>query len=279
MQLTKRIMRCASLRFSLRTLLATTTIIALAIALLTSKATKQRRAVAMIHRARGLVEYDYQYGSSDAFQHPLLKPRRGKLASLFGDELFGQVVRVRIRPHSKADLELATIDLWRSIGSLSALESLELRFMPIDDAGLCEISAVTQLRFVDLMGAQATDRGMVCIGGMGTLEKLNLAFTNITDAGVSHLKTLTALRHLNLTRTRITDASIDALSQFRNLRWLSVCGTHLTSDGASELRRLMPSCRILATTAKRPGGEIVLDRAQAQKPPSAPAPTHPDRID
>jgi hypothetical protein len=86
------------------------------------------------------------------------------------------------------DIQNASMDI---IGSLHKLEILRLHSCRyVTDDGLRRLSALTNIRELDLTQWGISDNGLKSLGSMNKLEVLNLTSTGITDAGIELLLSL-----------------------------------------------------------------------------------------
>jgi tetratricopeptide (TPR) repeat protein len=126
------------------------------------------------------------------------------------------------------------------IARLYSIERLNLN-RRITDVGLAHIKDLTNLRELDVTGAQITDAGLAHLVDLKELENLNLGFTRVGDGGLPHLKWLKKLRELNLMHTEITDAGLEHLRDLEGLRKLNLKSTKVTQTGVDRLRRETPA--------------------------------------
>ena len=106
----------------------------------------------------------------------------------------------------------ATDNSLRALSDLDNLQTLNLTFNKVTDAGLVHIQGLTNLKTL-ILPKQITDAGLVHLKGLTNLEQLDLVDTKVTDAGLVHLKGLTNLQELHLSDTQVTVAGLAAMQQ------------------------------------------------------------------
>jgi hypothetical protein len=189
-----------SLRFSLRTLVIAVTLVCAVMAVVSSRANRQRVAVLRIKEARGLVYYDYQLDHD-------FKPRIDEppgpgpdwLRAFIGTDYFATVVSVRVN--------LATDEFLAAAAELPHLQDLRIACNSKISDGIWEhLKDLPELESLYLRGMR--DSAMVNLAGLTHLRVLYITNTDITDAGLTSLKSLPRLQTLNLTGTKVTRAGI-----------------------------------------------------------------------
>ena len=65
---------------------------------------------------------------------------------------------------------------------------VSLNGTPVNDAGLRDLAALTQLRALDLTGTNVTDKGLKQLAALTQLQTLDLAQTKVTDVGLRELE-------------------------------------------------------------------------------------------
>lgn len=157
------------LQFSLRTLVLSVLVLGVGFGWVTERVRRQRQAVSKIGSYGGQVTYDYQL---DAFGKPrrdqfgnylhgLQPPGPQWLRELLGDDYFQSPVTIWLEIDEGVgfeDRELAA--LAESMESLPTLRTLSLRGSPITDEGLVHLRGLTQLRELNCMWTNVTDRGV-----------------------------------------------------------------------------------------------------------------------
>ncbi len=122
--------------------------------------------------------------------------------------------------------------------TLTNLETLDLGFTGITDAGVASLTTLTNLEWLHLGGTGITDAGVASLTTLTNLETLGLGGTGITDAGVASLTTLTNLEWLSLGGTGITDTGVASLTTLTNLEYLGLRATAITDAGVASLTTL-----------------------------------------
>jgi len=197
------------LRYSLRTLLVLTTLVAIWLGIKTNRARNQRTAVNALRAAGARVLYDFQ-----AILPGERKPKelRGPkwLREFLGDDYFQDVVLVNLGGIKFPPDEL------RWIVDLPNVENVVLQYTNVDDAGLAYLSELKSLSFLSLKSCE-----------------------NVTDAGLTHLADLASLELLYLDGTQCTDEGVrQVIPRFDRLVMLDVAGIPITNETAKEFRHL-----------------------------------------
>ena len=171
--------------------------------------------------------------------------RRGAVVKKFAvieSETQGLLVRLKaehIDRNGKIDADiLATLQPLKEL-------SLELRGLPLSDAGLKSLLAKATLVGLDVSGSEISDRGFqVLASARVSLRLLDLSFTRIGDVGLKSVASQSELRHLSLIDCRVTDCGIESLSRLARLREIYLAKTAVSASAAEQLRRRLPACRI-----------------------------------
>jgi hypothetical protein len=125
------------------------------------------------------------------------------------------------------------------IGDLPLLKVLIARNAGgVTDAGLLHISALTDLRLLELPYARITDDGLAALGNLANLESLSLHGTPLTGSGLEHLSKLSRLRRLNIGRTLAGDLTIAGLRHLKSLEHLTFSNTGITDAALPGLQSL-----------------------------------------
>jgi hypothetical protein len=116
------------------------------------------------------------------------------------------------------------------------LTVVSLREIPgVTDAGLANLSGLSQLQKLELPGAQITDAGLACLADLQSLRLLSLAGTPVGDAGMHHIGKLKGLADLSLRETKVTGRGLQHLVGLPNLRVLNLMTIDLGGDGLRAL--------------------------------------------
>lgn len=272
------------LRPNLRSLLILIALIGGWLGWFVSGARVQREAAAVVKRAGGTVEYDWEW--RNGVRDPAASPSAPKwLVDLLGLDYFGNVVAIYIGGKA-TDSELSHIGRLRDLRQLTfiprhtsstalahlekltrltalildgtdltdeglahvrRLDALEQLWLPdtrITDDGLVQLKGLTRLKQLLLAGTQVGDTGLLCLKGLTSLEELSLSSTKITDDGLVHLKRMTRLRRLWLTGTRIGDAGLLHLKGLTSLQELEIYRTDVSDAGVKALQQALPKLRV-----------------------------------
>jgi hypothetical protein len=178
-------------QYSVSTLLIVITIVSVGLGVVTSRAQRQRRAVAAIRELGGTVRYDFQPEDDGPVYYlgrrvnpawtPSQPPGPAWLHKRLGVDYFADVVSVRAHG--------------------------------MTDATCSHLSALTSLQELHLYGTQVTDAGLAHLAGLTNLKKLGLFEDQVSDAGLAHLTGLTRLELLMLRGTQVTNAGLDKLRE------------------------------------------------------------------
>lgn len=259
------------LRFSLRGLLITVTVLCVWIGMTTRQARRQKQAVEAIQEAGGQFTFDYQakpspsgpYGSRGGTtrNRPATPPGPAWLHRLVGEHFFVTPVSLlvddqrvidkdclahlrelkEIETLSFDDVELKDDDLFH-LGSLKKLRHLILgddclphRGDPLRFQFLRHCHQLTSLTAAD--GSFGND-DLAHLSGSSSLRRLFLYDTLVDNAGLVHLNPLRDLEMLGIGVTSISDDGLAHLSQLSNLSYLSMSWTKVTDKGLKHLKNL-----------------------------------------
>jgi hypothetical protein len=130
------------------------------------------------------------------------------------------------------------------IGTLTGLQNLSLDYVPsdasiLDDRGIAHLSALNDLRYLQLDIVGMTDASLPRLAAFPRLKALSLSKASVTDRGARFLANLTDLEVLELRNTRISDRGLAALSELAHLKYLGLSGTEITDEGLQHLRTLV----------------------------------------
>jgi hypothetical protein len=79
---------------------------------------------------------------------------------------------------------------------------LSLAYTEPTDAGFASIATMTELKSLDLTGADVGDKGVAQLAGLTNLEELLLNHGRFNDKGLESLRSLTKLKRFEAVRTR-----------------------------------------------------------------------------
>jgi internalin A len=131
-----------------------------------------------------------------------------------------------------------TEDALKPLAGLTELESLQLAWMRMPDAGLRHLSGLTKLTTLNLSESRFGDVAMKEVGKLTTLRDLDLSVTPVTDDGLAHLGGLTKLTKLNLAYTKVTGRGLKQLAGCKDLEELGLFRCeHFTGEGLNHLAK------------------------------------------
>ena len=136
--------------------------------------------------------------------------------------------------------------------------AVELGRKKVTDADLKTLGVLTSVRELNVGGVSVTDKngksvyspsgitdeGLKSIANMTELRKLQLDGANVTDTGLKHLSGLKNLTDLTLSNTKVTDAGMETLSKLPKLATLMVFETKVTESGVGVLKRAKPDIKV-----------------------------------
>jgi len=127
---------------------------------------------------------------------------------------------------------------------MTQMEDLDLSFCRFTEAGLKNLSGLTNLKRLGLNQTSINDEGMELVGKMSRLESLSLEYTVVTDAGFAKLAGLTSMTELHLDHVALTDASLKVLTGMSKLHYMDLYHTEFTEPGYGTLKKALPGCQI-----------------------------------
>ncbi len=248
-------------RFTLRTLLLATFLVALAASYMgyhVARVGREREVAAEIRAAGGETLYCYQVEQGLLDADP---PGPWPIRWLFGDDIFAAVQDVSYSYDPLANdealtrlQELAELRGLRLYGEgftdggvdevlkTRNLQAISLGDTAITPAGLGRLSQLPQLEHLTLSGSSVTDDHAVQLSSFSHLESLQLVRTSVTDEGLAAVGTITGLRSLQLQLAPgVSDSGIAALAPLRNLETFFLLGTSISDESLrtiGELRNL-----------------------------------------
>jgi hypothetical protein len=242
-------------QFSLATLLWMVPVVAIPCGWLARElelAHRQKEAVAFY-----LARYDPlgNFGSSYSPFRPdaEVSPVHTFLASILGDDFFGEITSLVVRSADHTSLE--------KIGSLPQVRWLRIQGNGSDadptniDAGLKHLAKLPHLTYLYIVDVNVTDKGLVHLIGHKGLRTVNITSAGITDQGLAHLSTLSDLNCLDLKGASITDEGLKEVAKLTQLHSLYLRDTPVTDAslktiaGLSKLESLaLSGTRVEGTT-------------------------------
>ncbi len=243
------------LQFSLRSVLVTMGLAALAMSLLGVPLFRLRQQIAISERLQKAGARLTWEGVDGTVMDRLAEKLFGEKAAVHVTEVVWD--RVELSPSDLADLE------W-----LEHVQVIDLGWSAINDDGMVPMRGLRHLRYLNIDGATITDRGLGYLSGCRRLERLKAHGAPVTDAGLAHLVNLADLENLDLSSSRITgehlepllqlpalkvlnlnetpleDAAVPVLSRLNQLLWLGVSHTQLSDAARDALAEALPKTAI-----------------------------------
>jgi hypothetical protein len=171
------------LRFSLRTALVLTTLVAACLGIWTSAARRQRAATDAIHALGGTVTYDFQ-AATGKFVANAIPPGPTWLRSILGRDWFDSVQGVGLYDADGAtDKQIAA-----SLLGVPDTRSLQLDGSKAGIETMASISRMKSLRNLMLHRTYVDDRGLPYLYELSSLENLDLRGTRVTEKGLQKLR-------------------------------------------------------------------------------------------
>lgn len=151
---------------------------------------------------------------------------------------------VRLKAEHLDQLGQIQNEILAELSSLNDL-ALELRGLPLSDAGLKSLLTKVKLIGLDVSGSKISDRGLLAIPSQRScLRMLDLSFTRVSTSGLKPISTLEELRHLSLIECRVTDDGVEVLARLSRVREIYLSKTDVSSKAVERLQRSLPACRI-----------------------------------
>lgn len=114
----------------------------------------------------------------------------------------------------------------------------------LTDQGMASLARLSQLKKLSLP-PQTTDAGLSHLSALVNLRELEIDESQITDAGLVHLAKLQALENLSVMDTGLTDAAVPHLAALKNLSTLSLEKTRITPQGKERIKQSYPEGHLL----------------------------------
>lgn len=206
------------IKFSLRTLLLLTGIVAVAFAIVANRANRQNRTLSAIKELGG--EYRLA-NNSRSFS-------LGLLGRIFGDEAFADVRSVSLRDTA------ATDELVAELSKLQSLSDIDLSGTQTTDRGVMAISGLP-LRVLWLQGCPVTDLSGLYLSRTTTLEKLAMNATECTDQFLANLSPHPNLTNIGLNGTNVTSQGMKFINFFPSLHTLRLYNTEVGDQGMKHI--------------------------------------------
>lgn len=235
-------------RFSLRTLLITVTVFAVAFGFWVERAERQRR-VAEFLTSRGV---NWYFGPSRWFKPP--KERDGRInhylysiTSLLyfsgndphpqqAGEVVKEVARLPCLQGIKFDMRGVKQVDWRPLASAPVLTDLQISGVEYSEADIEVLGSIPYLKRLDLVSFGSNTKDISALANAKDLEELFITFFEVGPHEVGDVPKLPKLRRLKL--SGVDDKVCVALAGSKTLEWLSLMGCDITDDGMAALRGL-----------------------------------------
>ncbi len=131
------------------------------------------------------------------------------------------------------------------LSQLTELTELGLSDTAITDEGLRHVKQLSRLKNLYLGGTMVSGEGLINLRGLRNLEVLNLRDTFVTDAGLANLRELDQMLVLYLGGTQVSDDGLSHLQGLTKLTGVNVNRTKVTQAGASYLERRLPNAYVV----------------------------------
>jgi Leucine Rich repeat len=231
------------LHISVRGVVALVVVMACGLAWEAHRTRIQRRAVATIRAADGLVKYNWEWRGGEPV--PDAKPPAPQqVVEFIGVDHFGAVKAVELSPRSRPVRDFSAEDRAKveaaldSVKTLPQVEHVNLLASRVNDGELAKLNGVKTINHLGLNWTEIGDAGLEQLVGLPNLRRLCLHRARITDAGLVHLKKFPKLTRLYLGYTRVTDAGLVNLAGLSGLSNLDLSGTEVSDLGLVHLKGL-----------------------------------------
>jgi hypothetical protein len=195
---------------SLRALMLLIVVVAAWLGWICHRARVQREAVAAIEGAGGTVFYDWQLEPA-TLRLKAGSPYPGWFRGHLGPGFFEEVIAVTVFEAEGSEMA--------HIGRFRHLQSLDVRGK-VTDAGLAQITGLTDLRWLFLSDTGITDTGLATIASLTNLQALDLSNTRITNAGLARLAGLRRCQSIIVFDTKVTPEGIVAMKS--KCPWMTI---------------------------------------------------------
>lgn len=138
-------------------------------------------------------------------------------------------VRMRVTSFSPEE-EARGDEFMRRIGALKNIEFLNISGADISDKGMSGLAALQKLRWVCLHNTLMTPRSLVPISSIKAIENLDISAINMSSADFSILSSMPNLTQLSLSDCQIADAQLKPLAGCKKLNTLILSGNSKITD-------------------------------------------------
>lgn len=135
------------------------------------------------------------------------------------------------------------------------LHRLRLEVMDLDATAISIVGSLTSLHSLTL-GVKVTDQDLQFLSALTELRNLELTCSKVTDAGVAHLLKLKLLKDLDLTNSRITDKNVAELAKLDNLETLSLIETRITAGCLRDIPKFAKLKELFLPHAALPQADV-----------------------
>ena len=118
------------------------------------------------------------------------------------------------------------------------LLAVSFTYTTLEDSQLKQLSGLRNLRYLDLDGAEVSDKGLMQLRSLSNLVYLNVAHTLTQAKFLSSCSTMTKLQYLDLQSNEITPSSLEVLTNFSQLKNLYLSRTGLDNNGMAVIAKL-----------------------------------------
>jgi Leucine-rich repeat (LRR) protein len=255
-------------QISLRALLVTFTLAALAIGMFVRHVNRRQAAIDAIKSAGGLVEGAPPQGFlqrcfevlAPVSSVELDKGRAnnallGHVAALgdipslvvLGGNVDDEGVRLIARmPIQSLCLQSTKISDQSAalLSEMKTLTYLDLNNTNLSDQFLEQLESLPKLRYLGLRESKVTDVGMKYLSRYPQLRRLDVYYTDVGDEGVESLAACQLLEDLGLSITKVTEGIFEQLDRLPNLQSVELCGNSLEKSSVVAFEHAHPSCDI-----------------------------------
>jgi hypothetical protein len=201
-------------QFSIRSILAILTVLALVLSLHAYRQTSANRQIAAISEIRRLGGFTHYCYVQDENWNPGKKTYPDWLENKVGQDY------------------------------LYAIDAFVINSRPNADPAIEIAATLPALRLVKLPGCKITDNSIKPLAKLKRLEWLELFATPVTDDCMDTISRIRSLKTLDLRRTNVTDNSIDDIVNLPHLRNLYIGKSAISEEGVVRIRKRMPKCNV-----------------------------------
>ena len=215
------------LQFSLRSMLALTTLASIGLGWMAyerQKGQREREAVAALQALGAYVIED------EIREFPPAAVRR-----FLGNNTCFRLVDFYATNPTDNDL--------RHFRALRHVYGLRLTETKITDAGLAHLAGLKELEYLDVYGTDVSHGGLKQLADLKALKTLDLSRTRVEK--LEFLSEFTQLEFLGLDYTRVTDGELLHLESLSGLEKLTLLDTLVTDAGVARLKAALPNLEIV----------------------------------